>query len=90
MAKLEYKASCACGGEILLQFKKPTRFETSVERARCSSCKSEFMFWFALEYNDKGRVYVPSHEVIETTEAFKEIMKRKNQVVKNEAKEASA
>ena len=79
MAKLEYKAECLCGGEFRVMFKKPTRLEASVERAHCSKCHSEFMFFTDVDYNEHGRVYVTSHEVLNATEELQ--LKAKEKMV---------
>jgi hypothetical protein len=76
MAKLEYSGECRCGGKIKTMFKKPTRFQPSIARAKCQGCKSDFLFTCLVEYSDDGqRAYMPTHKVTRMTPALKEALK---------------
>jgi hypothetical protein len=83
MAKIEYKAECLCGGEILLIYKKPTRFEPTIARTKCKGCLSEFLFAFSVEYSGGQRAYVPEHSMMNVTPKLREAINAK----KNQTKE---
>jgi hypothetical protein len=86
MAKIEYSAQCLCGGEILLTFTKPTRFEPSIVRTKCKGCLSEFLFNFSVEYNGGQRAYVPEHSMMNITPKLRETILafKQKQIQENE------
>jgi hypothetical protein len=85
MAKIEYSATCLCGGKIVLTLKKPTRFQPSIKRAKCQGCGSEFMFTFSVEYANGQRAYVPEHEMINTTAKLWAVIEAKREQLKETA-----
>jgi hypothetical protein len=76
MDRLEYTAECLCGGKFLCLFKKPTRMQHTLSKAKCSNCKSEAQFYCFKGQNEKGQThYYCDHDVIEMTDILKNKMK---------------
>jgi hypothetical protein len=88
MARIEYEATCLCGGPIKTLFKKPTRFQPTVVRTRCPGCSSEFLFTYSVEYANGERAYVPEHKVLLMTKKLKAALEDKKRQPKE--KEVSA
>ena len=77
MARMEYSAECLCGGQMVVTFKKPTAFEHTVSRTACPGCRSEFMFSFTIDHNERGRLYIADHVITSMSEKLEQKVKEK-------------
>lgn len=80
MAKMDIQTKCACGEKLKIEFKKPSRLESSVEKVECKGCKSSYMLTCFVERKPGLRKYNTDIEMIELSPALEKILKDKTAV----------
>jgi hypothetical protein len=59
MSQTNYaKTKCPCGMELVIEMKKPKRFEKSVSKVACTACDSQFLLHVEVERTPPMKVQV--------------------------------
>jgi hypothetical protein len=77
MARMNLSSQCPCGFKLHANVRKPTRFQHTIVKINCASCRSRFEVTATVDRNEPGRVYKHHFEILDLSEKACEALKPK-------------